>query len=353
MNSEAISQQFGQQAEWNRVLGSPLTADILLRLKHDFDQGGATREILGDWPTNPIRDAVGLRLLGALHYAVLSGRDDILAATYPSTESPEADIGEIWPAARAFLKDNVNWVKDFLTRPPQTNETRRGFMFLAGILDLTRRHRLPIHLLELGASAGLNQNFDQFRYTTQNWKWGDPLSGVQVSTDWQALAPPLAVQFDIKSRAACDQNPLDLTDPETRLRLKSYVWVDQTERLERFDAAVELALQNETKVDEADAVDWLKAKLASPRKNALTVICHSVFLQYPPKETRDALVDLIETAGARATDSAPIAWLRFEPEALWGQRGSSRMLLDYRSWPGDERTKLAVSDGHVRLVTSV
>lgn len=351
MNSEAISKQFGQQAKWNSALGSPLTADILLKLKDDFDSGGVTADVLRDWPTNPIRDAVGLRILGALHYAVLSGKDPGLTETYPGPDKPAASIDQIWSATQVFLRQNVDWVKAFITHPPQTNETRRGFMFLAGVLDLSQRFRLPVHMLELGASAGLNQNFDQFRYTTDSWKWGDPTSKVLATSDWHAPTPPLAVHFDIASRAACDQHPLDLTDPETRMRLKSYIWADQTERLDRFDAAVDLALRNQTRVEKADAVDWLRNKLANPRENALTLICHSVFFQYPPQETRDAITGLIEAAGERATETAPIAWLRFEPEALWGVKGTSKMRLDYRCWPGNHHVKLARSDGHVRLVT--
>lgn len=85
-------------------------------------------------------------------------------------------------------------------------------MFLTGMLNLAKQFRMPVDMLELGASAGLNQYFDEFRYTTQNWKWGNPTSPVQVSTEWQASLPPLATPLTVLQRKACDQNPLSLSD---------------------------------------------------------------------------------------------------------------------------------------------
>ena len=332
-------------------MGSPLTSEILIRMKADYERDGVIADIIGDWPTNPVRDALGLRLLGALHYIALSGREPALTALFASDKPPSEVAETAWSSARTYLREHSDWARDFITHPPQTNETRRGFMFLQGFLELAKRHDMPMRMLELGASAGLNQNFDQFRYITQPWKWGDPLSPVTVTTDWQAPPPSLTSLLNIVERKACDQHPLDLTDAETRLRLKSYIWADQPERLQRFDAAADLAIANNTHVEKADAADWLERELETLPEGQLTVVCHSVFLQYPPRETRARITQAIELAGARATPTAPLAWLRYEPEALWTRSKSPKMLLDLRTWPGDEHSALALSDGHVRLVT--
>ena len=348
---QAISDHFTQQAGWNKALGSPLTADLLLNLKSDFESRGVIADLVARWPTNPVRDALGLRLLGAIHYTALSGKDERLAALFPEPGKPAGSADDIWNAAKNFLEANQDWARDFIAQPPQTNETRRGFMFLYGFLELARRFDMPARMLELGASAGLNQNFDRFRYSTRSWKWGDPLSPVEVTTDWQADQPPLTSLLNISERLACDQHPLDLSDPETRLRLKSYIWADQPERLSRFDAAVDLAVAHDTKVEKADAAKWLDRELDTLPDGQLTVVCHSVFLQYPPRETRAHITHRIERAGEAATKTSPLAWLRYEPEALWTKSKSPKMLLDLRIWPGNLHIKLAQSDGHVRLVT--
>ena len=135
------------------------------------------------------------------------------------------------------------------------------------------------------------------------------------------------------------------------MRLKSYIWPDQPDRLERFDGAVALALGAGVRVERADAAEWLAEKLPQRARDAATVVYHSIFLQYPPRETREAIAAVIESAGARATSAAPLAWLRLEPEAvLGGPLDSVRMLLDLVVWPGGEARVLAATDGHVRSV---
>ena len=79
---------------------------------------------------------------------------------------------------------------------------------------------------------------------------------------------------------------------------------------------------------------------------------HSVFLQYPPREVRARIVAAIRAAGEKATNATPVAWLRLEPEAVFGPRDSTRFLLDVVTWPGGDRVCLAETDGHVRFVNS-
>ena len=159
------------------------------------------------------------------------------------------------------------------------------------------------------------------------------------------------MRIDVRRRAASDLSPLDISDPAERLRLKSYVWADQPDRLARFDGAVALARDAGVRVERADAAEWLAARLPQRARDAATVVYHSIFLQYPPRETRAAIAAAIESAGAQATRAAPLAWLRLEPETvLGGPLESTRMLLDLTIWPGGERRILAATDGHVRSV---
>ena len=155
----------------------------------------------------------------------------------------------------------------------------------------------------------------------------------------------------MRNRAACDLNPLDIRDEAARLQLKSYIWPDQADRLTRFDGAVALAIEHNTRVDRADAAEWLAQKLAARAQDAATIVYHSVFLQYPPREAREAIVNAITEAGAKATSSAPIAWVRLEPEAVTdGIHNGLRFVVDIHTWPKGERQILAYTDGHVRNV---
>jgi hypothetical protein len=348
-----VLDHFRLQAAESVGYGSRFVAELSARFADDLVSNGPVADLVGDWPSNPRADAVAMRLAGALHYAVLSNRDPALAALYPA-QCPAWRMEEVWPVARAFLARERDWVQDFIKYPPQTNETRRSVVLLAAFLTFARDWRGPMDMLELGASAGLNLYWDRFRYRTAGWSWGDGASPVLIETDWRGPSPPVDVRPNVCARAACDQNPLDIADPEQRLRLKSYIWADQPERLARFDAAVALALKHGVSVDRADAARWLNARLDARAGDAATVVYHSIFLQYPPRETRAAIVEAMERAGARATEAAPLAWVRFEPEALVdGVRDSLRYVLDLTTWPGGRRRILAYADGHARRVEAI
>jgi len=254
----------------------------------------------------------------------------------------------VWAAARAFLATDRSWVESFLQLAPQTNETTRSIALLIGFLELARRFHLPMELFELGASAGLNVSWDHFCHRTREWTWG-PAGGPRIDTRWEGPPPALEEQPRIRARRACDQNPLDVRDPAQRLRLRAYVWADQADRLARFDAAVALALRRNVLVERADAADWLEERLAARPEDALTVVYHSVFLQYPPPDTRRRIRRAIVQAAE--SGAAPLAWLRLEPEAvLGGPPDSVRFLVDMITWPGGERRTLAETDGHARFV---
>lgn len=345
---ERILAHFAEQAMYCEMFGSPFTAQLIQRISEDYEQSGPIAALLKDWNTNPRADALALRLAGYFHAAVLSNRDPELTAHYPSRLA-NWSIEDIWPLARALLEREPNTAAQFIRSAPQTNETRRSIALLAAFLTFADTWKGEVDMLEIGASAGLNLNWDLFTYKTKSWAWGAE-GPVQIDTDWNGPPPPLA-NINVRHRAACDLNPLDISDPAQLLQLKSYIWPDQPERLARFDGAVALARDAGANVERADAAEWLARKLSQRATDAATIVYHSVFLQYPPREARDAIVGAITAAGARATEQAPLAWVRLEPEALTDDvRDSPRMVIDVTTWPGGLRRIIGYTDGHVRAV---
>jgi hypothetical protein len=347
----AVLDHFREQARFSEEYGSPFMARLIEHMLDDLEAGGPVADLVGAWSGNPRGDQVAVRLAGALHAAVLTGRDARLSAEYPA-QRPVWEMQRVWPLARELLSREREWVADFIRSAPQTNEVRRSIALVTGFLTLAREHA-DLDTLEIGASAGLNLYWDRYRYTTPSWSWGpsNETSDVVIDTEWQGPGPPLSAAPRVHARAACDLNPLDISDPLQRLRLRSYIWADQHERLARFDAAAEVAVQHGVHVERADAARWLVERLRARAPDRLTVVYHSVFLQYPPREVREKIREAIHDAGEQARPSAPLAWLRLEPEAiLGGPRESTRFLLDVITWPGAERRVLAITDGHLRAV---
>jgi len=352
MSLERVLAHFDEQGAFCTLYGSPFTGELIARMRQDIVDGGPMAALVDGWPTNPRGDALALRFTGALHAAVLMNRDPALVSAYPGVNAAWR-MDDVWPVARAFLAREQAWVADFVKSAPQTNETRRSIALLAAFLAFAETWQGPIDTLELGASAGLNLNWDRFAYRTESWSWGGA-SPVLIDTAWNGPAPATHAQPRVRNRAGCDLNPLDIRDPAQRLQLKSYIWPDQPDRLTRFDGAVELALAHDARVERASADAWVARKLAERAGDAATIVYHSVFLQYPPREAREAIARAIAAAGAKATASAPLAWVRLEPEMVTdGVENGFRFVIDLTTWPGGQRRILGYTDGHVRAIEAL
>ncbi|ANK83576.1 MAG: hypothetical protein TEF_17575 [Rhizobiales bacterium NRL2] len=344
---ELARRHFERQGEACGRLGSPFMARLLplaaARLTPETDLG---RAVL-DWPDERMfEDALSLRFAGALHALVLSGRAPELADHYPPRAAAEAgDDDALWAAVEAAMAGYGDFLGEFLRHPPQTNETARAAALMLGFQDAARRGGRPLHMLEIGASAGLNQNWDRFRYDLGGAGWGPADSAVRLAPEWRG-PPPALGPVEIAASFACDLRPLDVRDPAQMLRLRAYVWPDQQPRLQRLDGAIEIAKARATRVARADAVDWIGASLQRRPKDRTTVIFHSIFWQYLPHESQQALRSAIEVTGDLAEADAPLAWVRMEPwrEDPW------KAALYVNLWPGGETRVLAHCDYHGRWI---
>jgi hypothetical protein len=347
-----VLEEFRLQSRFCAEFGSRFTSELLARGAGDIEAGGSVARLIEGWPGNPRADAVSLRWTGALHAAALTGRDAALAAEYPGARD-DWSMERVWPVVMAFLQREEAWVRDFMRSPPQTNETARSTGLAAGFMWLAQRAPEPFHLFELGASAGLNLNWDRFAYAYPAWGRAG-VSGPFMPTEVRGATLPPWRDIAIASRAACDQNPLNAANADDRLRLRAYVWADQTARLERLNAALDLAQATGVKVEKADAAVWTRRALAGELPVGTSVIYHSVFLQYPPQDVREAILDTIAAAGARTSPGRRLAWLSFEPESVVaGPHGSARYVLHAAMWDEGRRSDvtLAEVDPHGRHLT--
>ena len=340
----AVLAAFETQIGWCEALGSPFTAALLRAVVADIATGGAATGLTEGWPGDPVADALPLRLAGALQALVLTGAAPDLAAAYPPAALPAPE--RLRALVGAALAQHPAAVAAVLTSPPQTNEVGRSAVLLGGFLQVAHETRLPLRLLEIGASAGLNGRWPAFHYRIGDRDWGDPGSPVRLAPEWQGSPPPLDAPLRVAGWRGCDRAPIDLGDPAQRLRLRSYVWPDQPERLARLDGAVALALADGRRVERADAADWVRARLAEPGQGVATVLYHSIVWQYLPAATQDDIAGALRAAGARATAAAPLAWLRFEPLP-----GDPRPTLRLTLWPGGRDDLLGEAGAHGTRIT--
>lgn len=322
-------------------MGSPFSGAVARAVAADIAAGGVFAALAEPWAGRDVRalfaDAAPLRFLGGLHFLVLAGEAPELAAEYPPAKA-KPDLARLAERIADTGRAHQTMLARFLTSPPQTNEVNRSVGLTAGFLTVARRTGLPLRCLEIGASAGLNMNWDRYRYDLgERGAWGDPGSPVRLSTDWSGGAPPFEVQTSVVERRGCDQAPIDLDDPAQAMRLKAYVWPDQTERLARLDGAIALARLHRPRVEAADAADWVRTH-AHAAPGAATVLYHSVLWSYLPPPTQDAIAAAIAAAGESATEAAPFAWLAMEPNPA---DLAAPLDLKLAFWPGGGESLLA------------
>lgn len=296
-----------------------------------------------EWPGEPTRDALPLRLIGGLHALVLAGKDAGLTAVFRGEiTDPEA----IAAALNAALLTHDDMLWPWLDGPPQTNEPGRSAALMLGLMEVARRHGPTVEVLEIGSSAGLNLLIDRYRFALGGTLVGPADAPVTIRPDWSG-PPPAPVPLDMVSVRGCDVQPLDATDPAVEARLAAYVWAETPARAERLRAAI--AMQRARGVDlvRADAADWLEARLAEPQAAGVTrVMMHSVVWQYLPDVVATRIRRAMTAAGGRATPDRPLGWVAMEP-----QRAIGEMLVNVRTWPGaSDWTVLAQSHAHAAWI---
>jgi len=318
-------------------MGAPIYARLCAAIADGLTRNSRTGARILDWPGEPTRDALPLRFIGGLHALVRA--DAGMAAVFRGDTSDPAAIALALNAALA-AHDDFLW--PWLDGPPQTNEPGRSSELMVGLMEIARRHGPRIDLLEIGSSAGLNLLIDRYAFDLGGVKIGPADAPVTITPDWKG-DPIAPVPIDIVSVRGSDIQPLDATDPAIEARLAAYVWPEAPVRGERLIKAI--AMQRARAVDlvQADAADWIEARLAEPQEAGVTrVLMHSVVWQYLPEPVAERIRAAMNAAGARATAARPLGWVMAEPD-----RAFAHHVISVKSWPGHaEWRQLGTAHAH-------
>jgi hypothetical protein len=302
---EVLAGRLRVQADSCAQLGSPFYASLLQSAAADLEAGGPVGEVLAGFESESEWSAVALRLMGAVHRLVLDETLPELAPHYPSVGG-DGDAKAAWPVFRQALLDHLAEIRRLVSRGCQTNEVGRSAALLGGFLEVAHRTGLPLRIVEIGASAGLNLRWDRYRYESGLGEWGDANSPVRFDHAFD-LPPPLNRTAEVVERQGCDLNPVDPTSEDGALTLRSFIWADQLSRLSLLDGAIKIAAEVPVEVERMDAAGFLERELATPSRGMTTVVFHSVFMQYVSGDQRTRI--------RRAIDDSSVYYLRLEAGA--------------------------------------
>jgi hypothetical protein len=334
-----IARRLRRQSDACARLGSSLYAGLLEHAAADAEAGGPVWEVLQGHDMDAAGSALALRFMGAVHRLALAGRAPRLAALYPSAGGRPGGPDETWQAFAAVLEPLAEDVQGLLSEPVQTNEVGRCAALAGGFLVMAREFGLPLRMLEIGASAGLNLRWDHYRYEARGATWGPADSPVRLCDFDGPPVPPFDQSAEVAERAGCDPRPLDPASAGDRLTLLSYVWPDQLHRIRLLRAALAVAERVPVPIATATADEWLAERLPDTTPGAATVVFHSIVMQYLSDDVRAKVDELIESAGRAATRVAPLARISMEP-------GGEEADVHLQMWPGGNRRLIARAGYH-------
>jgi hypothetical protein len=193
------------------------------------------------------------------------------------------------------------------TRRTQTNEVRRAAVILPWVARAAAEFGgQPIHVIDIGASAGLVTCLDRYAYDYGVGVIGES-SLVLTCENRGGFEMPDAVP-SVASRTALDLAPVDIDEPAQVAWLEALIWPEHTERRERFRAALAIRRATPVNVVAGDAVTTLPEVVAALPAGPV-VICHTIALYQMPAAHHDELDAVIE----QLATERQLARVSFEP----------------------------------------
>ena len=291
---------------------------------------------------------VTLLLAAGLHRDILAGVPAVaeLVRYFPSVGGSYTPDG---PRFEGALRDSIlarrsNLAPFVQSHTVQTNETGRGLCWLLPVLATGWE---SVHLVDLGASAGLNLVAEQRAYRLLNARTGDILADlgygrpVQFVTRCQGDVD-LLTRFKtenlplIVSRKGCDIAPFPLTNRDDELTLTAFVWADQNQRVQRLREGIKACKQIEqseapVRLHRVDLPDELNLFLHQhiPAEPVAPVIIYNTWMTSYLHDKGQSMMHNIDQWAAG--QERPVLWLQWEP----ARDGSEPAEFGWCAWTAD------------------
>jgi hypothetical protein len=318
-----------------RNLGSPLYERLALAVDDDAElRAIAARARPGQPQAN--------LLFAAVHFLLLQGEQHKLRDSYATAGGTEH--GDPFPAFRDFVVTHAAAVTALVeARVTNTNEVARSCVLRAGFAALAESEPAPLHMIEIGPSAGLNMIWDHYgmRYRRDDATVAEIAPETPLVLECELRGdrmPPLAAPSVIVGRVGLELNPVNLSDRNDRDWLRALVWPDQPQRLDRLDRAIALYRKGAPKILSGEALALLPDALAAIPPDDAVCVYHTIAVYQFSAAMKDALTAILVVAGLRR----PVWHLSFEFD---GAKDYALTLTLHRGGSADARM-LAVAQAH-------
>jgi hypothetical protein len=276
-------------------------------------------------------------LFGAVHFLLLRGADDPLRRHYRNLNGGvRVEHEDPFPLFADFCARHREELMPLIrSRVTNTNEVGRSGMLNAAFRALAEDAGEPLHLVEVGPSAGLNLIWDRYRVRyrrgTEEFLTDVPHAGLTLDVELKGdRLPPLGAAPRVAGRMGLERNPVDLSDADDRDWLRALVWPDQVERFARLEAALDIYRDARPEIRVGDALELLPDALAGIPANETVCVYHSFVTYQFSQAMKAAFSDILTVAGLRR----PVWRLSFEGRA---NNESHLTLRCYHDGAMDER----------------
>ncbi len=220
-----------------------------------------------------------------------------LAEHYRSAEAggrPDPKLGLAFTEFALAHRDQI--IQYLESRMVQTNEVGRCAYLLPGFLTIAAENPArPLALLDVGASAGLNLNWDKYRYRYSSAdEFGSTDSPVVIECDARNGLPELPAAFPrVSFRVGIDLAPVNLGDDEEYRWMQALVWPEHRGRAALLSAARDVWLRSQPTLLQGDTVELLPDVLRDVPKDAVLCVFHCHTLNQFTPEARERFESIL------------------------------------------------------------
>ncbi len=236
-----------------------------------------------DHATQPVPNL----LFAAVNYLLYRNPNQELARFFPNHAKTAAG-GDAYPEFKKFFEQHFTEIQKLMKeRLVQTNEVRRCALLAPAVAFVAEQAGdLPVSLIDVGTSSGLNLLLDRYFVQYSNGQsLGDKSSAVHLDCDLNGRLPVDMVMPKIAKRIGMDLNPVDLANEDEYLWTLALIWPDQLDRIDRFQKATQLLRQQELIFKKGSALEILPSVVGLAAPNSAVCLMHSfVVNQFAPED---------------------------------------------------------------------
>lgn len=265
--------------------------------------------------------------------------DSDLARHYARIADGEPPAPSLPAAFARFCAEHGDEIASLArTRRVQTNEIRRCAYLMPAFGTVSEdAGGIPLAIVDVGASAGLNLLWDEYRYVySDGSEYGPRNSAAIIESELRSPMPPIPRAFpEVSFRAGVDLSPVDLADDDAFGWMSALVWPDHADRAALLSAAREIWLANPPTVVAGDALDALPSLLTAAPPDAALCVFHCHALNQFPQDARDEFRRmLLRESERRTVYHIPSEGERMSADKIIGGRATATLLSARRNAHG-------------------